>query len=383
MQAIIFDFDGLIVDTETAWYEAFKDVLQTYGLALTVEQFSKVIGTDDTILYSYIEENLETPVGREIIRKAAHDHFHEKMGEPALRDGVEDYLIEAKQLGLKIGLASSSRRDWVVHYLKKFSILEYFDVIKTRDDVSVVKPNPELYIKAVEALEVPASEALAFEDSLNGLTAARAAGILCVVVPNAVTEHLTFLDHSLKLSSMADLSLTQVLSAVGQKKGDDLENYTIRLAAEADEEFLWEMLYQAIYIPEGKPRPSKDILKEPHIAQSLSGWGRRGDIALIAVTTNHKPMGAVWVRLFDEMNKTYGYVDSSTPLLGMALLPEFRGRGIGKALLGKMLKVSKESGYQAVSLSVDPNNPALHLYQMFGFKKIGVDGTSWDMVVRF
>jgi [ribosomal protein S18]-alanine N-acetyltransferase len=163
----------------------------------------------------------------------------------------------------------------------------------------------------------------------------------------------------------------------------NLSEYQIRLGRMEDEEFLWEMLYQAIFIPEGEPRPTREILKEPDIAKSMQGWGREGDTALIAMDTDNRALGAVWVRLFDESNKTYGYVDEKTPLLGMALLPEFRGKGIGKALLGEMLKVAKESGFGAVSLSVDPNNPALHLYQKFGFKKIGVDGTSWDMVVTF
>ncbi|MCH6268452.1 GNAT family N-acetyltransferase [Neobacillus citreus] len=162
-----------------------------------------------------------------------------------------------------------------------------------------------------------------------------------------------------------------------------MNGYQIRLATNKDEQFLWEMLYQAIYIPEGQPRPSRDILNEPHIEKSLKGWGRNGDTAIITEDNDHHPIGAVWVRLFDESNKTYGYIDSQTPLLGMALMPEYRGKGIGTVLLGEILRITKESGYKGISLSVDPNNPALQLYKRFGFKKIGVDGTSWDMLVTF
>ncbi|WP_260871750.1 N-acetyltransferase [Bacillus sp. X1(2014)] len=160
-----------------------------------------------------------------------------------------------------------------------------------------------------------------------------------------------------------------------------MNRYQIRYGVKEDEDFLWEMLYQAIFIPEGQPRPSKDILNEPNIAQSLKGWGRKGDLSLISTTSDQTPMGAVWVRLFDDTNKTYGYIDEKTPLLGMALLPNYRGKGIGTALLGKILTVIKEAGFSRVSLSVDPNNPALHLYQKFGFKKVGVDGSSWNMVL--
>ncbi|CAH2716940.1 hypothetical protein BACCIP111895_04128 [Neobacillus rhizosphaerae] len=163
----------------------------------------------------------------------------------------------------------------------------------------------------------------------------------------------------------------------------NLNTYKIRMGTVGDEPFLWEMLYQAIYIPEGEPRPSKDILTEPEIVNSLKGWGRKGDTALIAIGADNTPIGAVWVRLFDELNKTYGYYDRDTPLLGMALLPEYRGRGIGKALLMEMLRKTKEAGFGGISLSVDPNNPALYLYEKLGFKKIGVTGTSWDMLVKF
>ncbi|MCM3765150.1 GNAT family N-acetyltransferase [Neobacillus niacini] len=162
-----------------------------------------------------------------------------------------------------------------------------------------------------------------------------------------------------------------------------MNGYSIRLGMEKDKDFLWEMLYQAIYIPEGEPRLSRDILNEPEIAKSLQGWGRTGDQALIAMHRDNTPIGAVWVRLFDETNKTYGYVDEKTPLLGMALLPEYRGKGIGTALLAEMLRLTKQAGHPGISLSVDPNNPALQLYKRFGFQKIGVDGTSWDMLATF
>lgn len=382
LKAIIFDFDGLIVDTETIWFEAYKEILFNYGIELSLEQFSKVIGTDDTELYAYIEQNLTTPVDSMEIEASVKELVKEKLGLPVLREGVADYLREAKEIGLKVGLASSSGREWVEGFLTKLNIIQYFDVIKTRDDVHEVKPDPELYHRAVEALGVSPSEALAFEDSLNGLKAARAAGLHCAIVPNPVTAHLDFDDYSLRLSSMGEKALKHVLQVIGGN-ADKPNVFNIRLGTAADEDFLWEMLYQAIFIPEGEPRPSKDILNEPHIEQSLKGWGRDGDTALIAIDTDNNPIGAVWVRLFDESNKTYGYIDSQTPLLGMALLPEYRGNGIGTALLGEMLRITNEAGFGAVSLSVDSKNPALSLYNRLGFNKVGIDGTSWNMMVEF
>lgn len=221
MKAVIFDFDGLIVDTETIWFEAYKEVLEKgYGINLTLQQFSKVIGTEDTELFAYIQENLSIPVIPEVIENSVKELVLEKTKEPATREGVRDYLKEAKELGLKIGLASSSTREWVEGFLQRLDILKYFDVIKTRDDVSKVKPDPELYIQAVKALDIKPSEAVAFEDSLNGLKAAREAGVHCVVVPNQVTSHLEFYGHSHRLSSMAEIKLKQLLQKI---KGDAFE----------------------------------------------------------------------------------------------------------------------------------------------------------------
>jgi [ribosomal protein S18]-alanine N-acetyltransferase len=165
-------------------------------------------------------------------------------------------------------------------------------------------------------------------------------------------------------------------------EGIDMQEFSVRLANGQDEDFLWDMLYHSIYVPEGGVLPPKSVLDEPHIKRILSGWGRDGDLALIAEDSNNRPIGAVYIRLFTEENKTYGYYNNQTPILGIAMLPEYRGKGIGTILLEGIFKEAKALGYQHISLSVDPNNPALRLYERFGFEKVGVDGTSWDMVAQ-
>jgi putative hydrolase of the HAD superfamily len=217
IKAVIFDFDGLIVDTESVWFEAYKEVLLRYEVELTLQKFSEVVGTSDEILFDFINTNLKEPIEKELIEKMAKELVDEKLLEPALRESVEDYLISAKNAGLKIALASSSSREWVESFLKKLNIYEYFSVIKTKDDVKKVKPDPELYLKAIEEIGVQASEAVAFEDSLNGLIAARKAGLHCVIVPNQVTSHLEFENHSLRLSSMAEKSLEDVIKHLTNK----------------------------------------------------------------------------------------------------------------------------------------------------------------------
>jgi len=211
IKAVIFDFDGLIVDTESVWFEAYKEVLLRYDVELTLQKFSEVVGTSDEVLFNYIDSNLKEPIEKEMIEQLAKELVDEKLLEPVLRESVEDYLIAAKNAGLHIGLASSSSREWVESFLKKLNIYEYFSVIKTKDDVTKVKPDPELYLKAIEEIGVQVTEAIAFEDSLNGLIAATKAGLHCVIVPNSVTSHLEFENHSLRLSSMAEKSLVDVI----------------------------------------------------------------------------------------------------------------------------------------------------------------------------
>ncbi|WP_338787648.1 GNAT family N-acetyltransferase [Metabacillus sp. FJAT-53654] len=153
----------------------------------------------------------------------------------------------------------------------------------------------------------------------------------------------------------------------------------LRQATKKDITFLWDMLYEAIYVGEGEVRPPRSILDKPELAHSVENWGRHGDHALIATDSDDNKVGAIWIRLFSEQNKTYGYVNENIPILSMAILPKYRGKGIGTRLIQEICTLAKINGYKAVSLSVDPANPALRLYERFNFKKIGVDGTSWDM----
>lgn len=156
--------------------------------------------------------------------------------------------------------------------------------------------------------------------------------------------------------------------------------YNIQKIKKTDSFFLWEMLYECTYVPLGQVRPPRDILKNPDIAKYVQDWGRIGDEGFLAISsTNQQPIGAAWYRLFSANNKAYGYVDDATPELCIAVLPQYRGQGIGRDLMINLLKKAESSSYSQISLSVDPNNPAIYLYQSLGFEKIGVSGTSWTM----
>ncbi|WP_313427999.1 HAD family hydrolase [Siminovitchia terrae] len=218
MEAVVFDFDGLIVDTESVWYEAFRQVFRRLNYDLTIDEFALCIGTSDDVLFERLKKKVSFT--KEVIIKEAEAIYTNQLQNLELRDGVLDYLSSAKKLGLKIGLASSSNRSWVGSFLKRFEIKDYFDVVKTADDVVNIKPDPELYEAAIKDLGADPERTIAFEDSKNGLTAALAAGLNVVVVSNRVTSHLAFEGHRLRLNSMSDMALEeliQIISASRQK----------------------------------------------------------------------------------------------------------------------------------------------------------------------
>ncbi|RIX53702.1 GNAT family N-acetyltransferase [Paenibacillus nanensis] len=157
--------------------------------------------------------------------------------------------------------------------------------------------------------------------------------------------------------------------------------FAVRPATDEDVPFLWDMLFESLYTPEGGEPFSRDILKEPFLAKYVEGWGRPGDIGYIAVNEKGQSVGSITARLFDAANKGFGYVADDVPELGMAIHREYRGYGLGKRLMNALFHRLKELGVKRVSLSVDPNNTAaVRLYERFGFVEVGVVGTSITMV---
>ncbi|WP_144552709.1 HAD family phosphatase [Bacillus sp. X1(2014)] len=212
IKAVIFDFDGTIIDTETIWFQVFEELLkEKFNIDLPLEEFAKSIGTTDEAFFQYIEIQTGMKIDEKEVNQLARERFLEKRGILEVREGVIEKLEEAKELGYRIGLASSSSREWVEGFLRQFNLWEYFSVVKTREDVVKVKPDPALYIKALEDMQVEPHEALAIEDSLNGAMAAIKAGMKCIVIPNQVTSFLTFHEKTIRSESFGDFSFRKII----------------------------------------------------------------------------------------------------------------------------------------------------------------------------
>ena len=159
--------------------------------------------------------------------------------------------------------------------------------------------------------------------------------------------------------------------------------YFIRPLTQADEPFLWQMLYQALCVPPGADPFPPEIINEPEIARYVRQWGRDGDAGFVAIDeTTRQPFGAAWMRLFTAADKGYGYVDDQTPELSVALFSEYRNLGIGTELLNYLIEAARER-WPGLSLSVSTDNPAIRLYERLGFEVISESGSSLTMRMIF
>jgi len=216
IKGLIFDFDGIILDTEIPEYQSWKEIYAEFGQDLPISIWTGYIGAGRTSFDPLAYLNQLTGLGlsdadihpRRILRADA------LQAEKGLYPGVLDYLNTAKDQGLKLAIASSSDRPWVVNHLKDYDLFDLFDVVFTADEVENVKPEPELFLKALAALGLPKDEALIFEDSPNGILAARRAGIRCVCVPNEITREMDTSAADFTIPSVASLPLRQLLDMV-------------------------------------------------------------------------------------------------------------------------------------------------------------------------
>jgi putative hydrolase of the HAD superfamily len=214
--ALIFDFDGLILDTETAEIHTWQKIYTEYGYPFPYDEFIKTVGgygisNFDAALH--LDHLTNGSFNADSLRLRFRNESGDEIRRSPIMPGVTHILTDAKRRHMKLAVASSSSHAWVDTHLTRLGLYQLFDKVICRDNVAPgrTKPKPDLYLKALEQLNVRADEAMAFEDSPNGVEAANAAGIAVVLAPNPTTSLLPFKGNYLKLKSLADLSLADML----------------------------------------------------------------------------------------------------------------------------------------------------------------------------
>jgi beta-phosphoglucomutase-like phosphatase (HAD superfamily) len=220
LRALLFDFDGLIVDTESPSFESWNEIYREHGQELDLQQWADVISNRESGFDALT--NLQTLLGGARLDPVAlnarrNARKNELTDGTQLLPGIREYIVGAQQLGLLLGIASGSSRPWVLRHLDRLEIGDMWQCIRSRDDVERSKPHPETYLSLLDCLGIGASEAIALEDSPNGVASAQAAGIYCVAIPNRLTRSLDLSRADVVVESLPDFPLTDLLRAASRR----------------------------------------------------------------------------------------------------------------------------------------------------------------------
>lgn len=215
LKALIFDFDGLILDTETPDYLAWQNIYAEHGFELPHDEWGKIIGGYGLSNFDAAEHLAHLSQGRldSASLRARHQlECRAAVARESVMPGVLDLIHAAKKHNLKLAIASSSHHAWVDEHAQRLDIFHYFDKVICADDVGVgrTKPNPDLFLTALNQLQVQKNEAVVFEDSPNGVLAANRAGIFVVAVPNHVTAMLSLEGANRVVESLKEISLNEL-----------------------------------------------------------------------------------------------------------------------------------------------------------------------------
>ena len=223
IRAFLFDFDGLILDTETASRAGWRWLFEQHGHELPDDLWITVVGTHSSWdIWGHLEDLIGEPLDRDTWNEQRYAHELSLLEAERLRPGILDYFTFAQQYDLKRAIVSSASRRWIDMHLERLEQAVGWDAILTADrDATRAKPNPTMYLEALDVLGVEADEAVVFEDSPNGVAAGKAAGIFVVGVPNEVTRDVGLDAADLVVDSLADLppaALLQRADAGGRER---------------------------------------------------------------------------------------------------------------------------------------------------------------------
>jgi len=345
IQALIFDFDGLILDTEMSEFTAWREIYAEYGADLSVDLWGHTVGgvgffgLDPA---AYLEGLVRHPLDQDTLRERGRSRSDSLIALQSVKPGVLEYLAQAPRLGLRLAIASSSPHRWVEAHLARLGLQAAFKAVLCSEDVARIKPDPDLYLAALAALGVLPGEAVALEDSPTGVKAAKAAGLRAVAVPNALTRQLRIEGEDVRLDSLASFPLADLLKQLG----DWLE---VRPETPGDIPGIRSLHRKAF--EHGREADLVDRLRGHHQATlslvAVDGEEMRGHLLFSRVVLGPQA---------DDLR--------GLGLGPVAVLPEFQGQGIGSRLIRAGLEACRVQGYDFVVVLGDPA-----YYQRFGFRR--------------
>jgi len=197
LQGLLFDFDGLILDTETPIFQAWQEKFKEYGKELLLKEWAEILGKSNDELgpvEDFLKEFPEEDKRKEILEEVTQRESALVLQQSPL-PGVEALIVKARERGVKLGVVSSSGQEWVHSHLERLGLFDHFDHTSCAEEVEIAKPDPALYELGLEKTGLERDEVLVLEDSPNGVLAAKRAGLYCIAVPNDLTSQLTFYNN--------------------------------------------------------------------------------------------------------------------------------------------------------------------------------------------
>ncbi len=208
LQAIVFDFDGTILETEGPDYQSWLEIFDAHGGELPLDVWIQCVGGAPTGFdpFAMLQAQTGVALDRSSVHQARRRRVVELIEQHPPMPGIQAIIAAAQEAGIGLAVASSSPSTWVEGNLRRLGLRHHFQTVHTADDVERVKPDPTLYRLAAASLGALPEHTLAIEDSRTGMLAAKGAGLRCVVVPNSITQFSDFSQADLRLASLADLT---------------------------------------------------------------------------------------------------------------------------------------------------------------------------------
>ena len=215
IRTFIFDFDGTILDTESQDFVVVDEMWKAHGVTLELDEWRKGLGTIGGFdPFGALEAHLGRAMDRDHWKAHNHERFLQHCQAQQLRPGVRDLISYAEAHGITLTVGSSAKQDWVLQWLETHCIRHHFATVVTANDVSQVKPSPEIFLKVAANVQSEPATCVVFEDSAHGATAATRAGMRCVAVPIPALVDAWMPPVALRLRTLADLPAADLVARV-------------------------------------------------------------------------------------------------------------------------------------------------------------------------